>query len=302
MLTIKKELINKSLADASHLGTSFDPERRSEQEIEEFIRIIENTYNELQKYATSDEQKLLLDQEMERFQIGFAGKFNNKLATQGRCISTFITGASNFPTRRAEKANNSYEKRWREMFEWRTKVIKSIIKKLKDLETEESGGEIKILKRKILSAEKNQEEMKIINVIIRKNVSNDEKIKEIMKISSLTEVQIIKLLIPDFAGRVGFATFNLQNNLANIKRMKERLIELGKREITPTNEISFDGGKIINNSEYDRVQIFFDQKPSQNIIDKLKSEGWHWSPSIGVWQRKLTENAKNSANRIVNFK
>ncbi|MBU0847476.1 hypothetical protein KKH23_09860, partial [Patescibacteria group bacterium] len=117
-----------------------------------------------------------------------------------------------------------------------------------------------------------------------------------------TERQVVEALTPDYMGRLGFPSFALTNNSANIRRMKERLIELEKREVTPTAEIPFTGGHIVDNREEDRVQIFFDKKPEQAMIDKLKGEGWHWSPSTGSWQRKRTDQAMWSAERILGIK
>ncbi|MDO9398082.1 MAG: hypothetical protein Q7T71_16170, partial [Herbiconiux sp.] len=74
--------------------------------------------------------------------------------------------------------------------------------------------------------------------------------------------------------------------------------ELEKKEVTPTGEITFTGGSIVDNREEDRVQIFFDQKPDQAMIDKLKGEGWRWAPSVGAWSRKRTDAALYSARRI----
>ena len=37
-------------------------------------------------------------------------------------------------------------------------------------------------------------------------------------------------------------------------------MELGKKEATETSEINFEGGRIVDNKELDRAQIFFHQK------------------------------------------
>ena len=99
-----RNLISKSLADSSHRHTSFDPEKRAEQEIQGFVDHIQNVYDSMQKYAKTDAQKELLDTEMERYQAGYATKYNADLAAKGRTFSSMITGGSKFPTRRHEKA------------------------------------------------------------------------------------------------------------------------------------------------------------------------------------------------------
>ena len=47
-----------------------------------------------------------------------------------------------------------------------------------------------------------------------------------------------------------------------------------------------------------RLQIFFDEKPVQDIRSILKKNGFKWSSKNGCWQRQLTDNARNSLERI----
>ncbi len=113
-----RSLINKQLADASHRHTSWDPEKRSEQEIQGFVDHVQNVYDSMQKYAKSDAEKAFLDSEMERYQAGYAQKYNADLAAKGVTFSSMITGGSNFPTRRHEKANQAEQNRYDEMKTW----------------------------------------------------------------------------------------------------------------------------------------------------------------------------------------
>lgn len=295
-----KSLINKQLADRSHMGTSFDPEKRAEQEISGFVQDIQNVYNDLKRYAKTPAQKALLIEEMQKFQAGYAQKYNEKLSAHGNTISSFITGGSKFPTRRAEKANASYDKRFQEMIDWKHRAQKAIIRKLKGEAIEEAGGEIPLLEKKLKDLEKLQEMMVQANKIIRKKhepgIEGVSKHKQLVDLG-FSEKQASELLVEDFAGRKGF-TYHLQNNNQEIHRLRDRIAQLQRKEVTETREFAFTGGNIVDNQKDDRVQIFFDQKPAQDVISKLKSEGWHWTPSIGAWQRKRTEYALMSANRI----
>lgn len=290
-------LINKQLADRSHQGTSYDPETRARQEINEFGVWIQEVYDELKPYAKSEAQQAKLTEEMQQFQTGFADKYNARLAAHGSCISTFITGASNFPTRRAEKANDTYERRYNEMIEFKDRAKAAILRELKRIKIDEAGGEITLMMQKIASAEKTQEAMKTCNAIIRKNLPQEDKVKMIIEQCGFSEATARKILLPDFCGRVGF-TYHLQNNNANIRRMKERLVELQKKGATPTSNIGFAGGVVQDSQEHDRVRIFFDEKPAQGMIDKLKGNGWRFSPREKAWQRKRTTQALYDAKRI----
>lgn len=295
-------LINRELAMRSHSGTSFSPEKRGEQEIEGFVAYVQEVYDRLSKHAKTDRQKEYLLTEMARFQSTFAGKYNAKLSAQGSCMSTMIAGPSKFPTGRAQKACSAADKRYEELIEFRDRAEAAILRELKKMGVEEAGGEVAVLRNKIADAEKLQEMMVEANKIIRKKaepgIGGVSKQKQLVNLG-FTEQQAAEALKPDFAGRLGFPSYALQNNSANIRRMKERIAELEKKETTPSGDIVFAGGTIHDSKEDDRIQIFFDQKPPQDMINRLKSEGWRWAPSIGAWSRKRTDMALFSARRIL---
>ena len=298
-------LINKQAAYAAHAGTSFEPEKRGEQAIRGFAEGVQAVYERLKPHARTDAEKALLVSEMERFQASYAQKYNDLLYAHSRIYSTMIAGPSGFPAERMRKINEAYDNKSRETYEWKDRAEKAMLKTLKGLAIEEAGGEVAVLKSKIAQAEKLQEMMVEANKIVRKKpepgIGGVSKHQQLINLG-FTERQVVEALTPDYMGRLGFPSFALTNNSANIRRMKERLIELEKREVTPTAEIPFTGGHIVDNREEDRVQIFFDKKPEQAMIDKLKGEGWHWSPSTGSWQRKRTDQAMWSAERILGIK
>ena len=273
------DLINKQAAHASHAGTSFEPEKRAEQAISGFAQDVQSVYERLKPHARTEKQKEYLLHEMDRFQASYAQKYNDLLWAHSRIFSTMIAGPSNFPVERMRKINEAYDKKSQETYEWKDRVEKAILRALKEMAVEAAGGEIEVLKKKIADAERNHEFMVKTNVIVRKNIPDDQKVREIMALGPISEATAREVLKPDFMGRIGFPAYALSNDTANIRRMKDRLIELEKKETTPTGEIPFPGGHIVDNREADRVQIFFDSKPSQDMINKLRGEGWHWSPS-----------------------
>jgi len=169
-----------------------------------------------------------------------------------------IAGPANFPVRRMEKKNNAYDNKVNEYLEFKKKAVKSITHKLTGLATEEAGGETEVLKKKIANLEKLQDTMKQANAIIRKNIADDEKIELLKPI--VGDKHAAELLKPDVLGRKGFAQYQLTNNLATIKRNKERLAELEKRDDRKSEEVTFDGGYVVKNSTDDRIQIFYNTK------------------------------------------
>ena len=74
-------------------------------------------------------------------------------------------------------------------------------------------------------------------------------------------------------------------------------------ELTEARELGyqgweFEGGKVVANAENNRLQVFFDEIPSAELRQELKSRGFHWARSEGAWQRQLTDNAIYSASRV----
>lgn len=61
----------------------------------------------------------------------------------------------------------------------------------------------------------------------------------------------------------------------------------------------FDGFKVVENFDIDRVQFIFPDKPTEEERAILKGSAFKWAPSQGAWQRQLTNNAIVAAQRII---
>lgn len=86
----------------------------------------------------------------------------------------------------------------------------------------------------------------------------------------------------------------------DIKAAKERIAKLEALDARPTAEdIIFEGGRIVENVEQNRIQIFFDERPDDERIKTLKSWGFHWAHSEGAWQRLRNANAIYAAKQAI---
>lgn len=157
------------------------------------------------------------------------------------------------------------------------------------------------LDEKIRQAERRQELMKTANAVLRRKWTNEQKLEKLWELG-LPKSTCEKLLQPDDMKRIGFPQYLLTNNLANINRMRQRLKGLVNERGKDTKEVPFAGGRVVDNAEDNRVQIFFDEKPGAEMIKKLKARGFHWAPSIQAWQRQRTNNARYDAGEIVGVK
>ena len=95
--------------------------------------------------------------------------------------------------------------------------------------------------------------------------------------------------------------FAKNNRVWKLADKAESVVENKEERLRQGNSVlaSINGVEIVDNPELDRIQIFFPEKPSPEVITSLKRGGWNWSRSNGAWQRKATENAKESAASIV---
>lgn len=288
--------ISRDLAANSHRHTSFEPEKRAEQEINNFVIEVQQVYEECNQHAKTEAQKAFLAEEMARFQAGYAEKYNAHLAAKGRCFSLMITGGSGFNLSAHGKANRSEENRFEEAQNFKDRAKSAMIRELKKLAVEEAGGEVEVLKQKIADAEKLQEDMKTANKISRSGIAKEEKLKQLEALG-FSDKQATEAITPDFCGRIGY-TYQLSNNGANIRRMQDRLAELQAKETKTSSETTFTGGRIVDNAELDRIQIIYDAIPDADTRQKLKSSGWKFSPKTKAWQRMRTEASRQSAQRI----
>ncbi|MCL2187767.1 MAG: DUF3560 domain-containing protein [Defluviitaleaceae bacterium] len=99
--------------------------------------------------------------------------------------------------------------------------------------------------------------------------------------------------------RQPFASYTLQNNTANIRRIKGRISALKKKQTLPPDAgWAFDGGRVVMNVECNRIQIHFDTKPDDEVRKELKGRGFKWAPSVGVWQRHLNGNGMYAVKQV----
>jgi hypothetical protein len=99
-----------------------------------------------------------------------------------------------------------------------------------------------------------------------------------------------KLLEEDFAGRVGFPDYALQNAAGEASRVERRIRELEERATTPAPAEVVVGDARISEAE-NRVRVTFPSVPPEATRRALKAAGFRWAPSVGAWQRHASPGA-----------
>jgi len=95
-----------------------------------------------------------------------------------------------------------------------------------------------------------------------------------------------------------FPSYELQNNNQEINRLKKRIEKISFDREVGFSGWDFNGGQAIANTEVNRLQLFFDEKPDEQKRTQLKSHGFKWAPSQNAWQRQLNDNAIYAAGRL----
>ena len=219
-----------------------------------------------------------------------------------RCPSVMIAGGSNFPVRKKEKQNAARERNMQDYAE-----VEKLLDKIRSIGhggiRSDDPRAIHKLRTKLEKLEQYQERMKAANAAIRlkDTVKGDAKLRDM----GYTDADIKKLREPDFCGRVGYPNYELSNNNANIHRIRDRIAELERnaaKAAGPAGQpetTEGDGYKLIENTDAARIQFVFEDKPSAEIRELLKSYGFRWAPSVGAWQRLLNDNGRRAAEAIV---
>ena len=223
-----------------------------------------------------------------------AANMNKGYEIDGRVPSILVAGGSNFPTRKKEKQNAARD---RNMEEWRD--IQGLLDKIRSTGmggiSADDPQAVQKLESKLANLEKAQETMKAVNAYYRKHKTLDG-------CPHFPPEQLEKLKA-DMASQwhledKPFASWALSNNNAEIQRVKDRIKSLSQQKEIGFVGWEFEGGKVEANTDANRLQIFFDEKPGADIREELKSNGFKWSPKNEAWQRQLTDNAYYAANYV----
>lgn len=280
------------LAVRAFSGTSFNPEERAAQHISGYETDLMNDLTKIPE----DEQARYIDK--------YTDWVRTLFDKHSRCLSTMIAGPSNFPVRRAEKANNSYDNAVKGFNEWREKALKAIARRIEEAKPAEQkfAEEWGRLQRSILSSAST---IKGINEGTERGYNKALFVNSIYgKVETYAkrgDVGIVEKAV-EFVRELNKETSVITErhkffNLVDVAKAAREAEEA--RANKEDAELPFDGGVVVKNYGEDRLQIIFNAKPASDVISNLKHNGFRWSPRFGAWQRQLTLNAYNAATRVI---
>lgn len=160
----------------------------------------------------------------------------------------------------------------------------------------------KLLEKKIQLLENLRDEYKRVNKICKdKKLTTEKKMFQLVEVFSYSKEDAAKFLTPDYMNRIGIPDYQVKNNTALLSDTKKRLERLRLTQSIPESETKKENCTIKINQTDNRVQISFDTLPDEKIRRELKENGFHWSPVLLLWMRKISNAAIFEANRITDL-
>lgn len=263
---------------------SFDPEKR----FNVFCREWQADADRIKKAA--DKLGVSADYYLKKYEdLG-----SRYLAAESRCASPAVVGSAKFPF-----AKN--EKRFGWAMNWLNKLITYpdyAIRKMEKRASSKSSQSEKASEwsRKADRLEALQAKMKAVNKALKKG--------DIETVVSLVgEAQAAELQKPDCFGGIGFPSYELRNNLANIKRLRVQAEQVERMQSINAEEMNFDfdGGRVEYDSEEIRWHIYFDEIPDAEKKSKIKQFGFKWSPKREAWTRGAKTMERSCLIKILKF-
>jgi len=293
--------IDLGFAQRAHNGTSFSPEKRGVQAVNDYSSSLKSVYDHSMNKANAEHKDLVLS-----MFVGFRKKFRDLtlqwLAAKGRTMSTMITGRGNFPVASNQKKLDAEHRRLTELIEYQNKFEERVKKATMPEENKPiMSGEanaVQKLEAKKASLIETRTTMLELNKVIRKfrnkKINESQLATEVERIYPKGAQSLMKELKEQ-----NYPLFYTVNDAAEIRRLDSR-IAIEKRlqeqaQKVESGEIKLkrwelpEGGYMEANPGISRYQIIFPSIPSSGLRTRLKKIGFKWAPSQNAWVNYLSD-------------
>ena len=88
------------------------------------------------------------------------------------------------------------------------------------------------------------------------------------------------------------------NNSKTLDMLQNMMNRVAENPETLFRSWHFTGGEAVVNLANNRLQLMFDEKPSDDKINALKTSGFKWAPKGKAWQRPLTHKTMSVCDKI----
>ena len=293
------------LARRAYDGSSFSPKKRASYDINRYLTHMQNVYNELEGLAKTKKQKSILKMELERYKKNYLDKLSSLLSSKARTASQFVTGPAKFDHRKNNKRMGTVDKKREGFLNWQDKALKAMKRKLKKSRSDKqvTNEEFESLKKDI-----NSSMVSIAKVMngqspgMNKDAFKNSIIGKIKRRAKNGKVELVEKALEHLEKKQNEL---LPRNTITKRHSVWNALETAKSVAKKQNKSGvetikeYESVEIVNDHGANRVRILFNEKPSKEVRNELKGSGWNWSPSVGAWQRKNTNAAKQNSKYII---
>lgn len=292
---IPLETIRRALSGMYH-----DPDSAARHDQNAHYAFFARVVEDVQKIPELDPAKAV--PLLERFKEQYLKRVQSMLGTQSGIVSWHIAGRSRYPVQRMQKRMNTDRKKTDELMEWREYRLKRICSVLKRMSNPLTR--LEQWQHDLTVRETRQAHMKAVNALIRKHKAQDTPaLRAELETHGIKDTAVSSLLAPAFCKQTGYPSYAIQNNNAQIRRLKILIKdETAKEERAkeePRSETTINGVRVEEDLIDNRLRLYYPTKPDQETITKLKKNGWNWSRRQGAWQRILTANARYDVKNFI---
>ncbi|MBQ9873996.1 MAG: hypothetical protein IJM30_06000 [Thermoguttaceae bacterium] len=271
--------VDEGLAEAAKRAISFD-DYVPNSETELYRREVDKArrYVDLVKKRADQRHWDRIDQALDRFERNLANWYDKRNKVESYCPSILISGSGGFPTAR----HNKKMERLGALYKERDEIFDGLQK----IESIGTGGinsddpdALEQLQAKLQRIVDERERMKRANAYLRR-CGTWEGYDDPEFVSSAY----------DQDGQPKY--FYLTGCNLEIRRLEGRITILKRQAATDYGDgWPFEGGIAKVDKAENRLQIFFNSIPDEEVRARLKERGFHWAPRNKAWQRKLSPDA-----------
>lgn len=275
-------ILNKNLVESCNNRNMYNRGNHIQESANAYYKSFIKEFNST---LYNNKQKDIYEKRLSVFKDFLTTSFNEYLNIAQKYVSVNVAGPANYNHHKFNKISNSMDNKLQDIdnkvkkfFKNTEVMLKNSYSKEEILEKYKNGYDEPIssddpiakekLKAKLEFLENRHNKYKDFNKNARKN--NEKQLPSYM----------------------------LSNSNQNIKSVKERINTLEKMEQLNNRDYNFENGKVVFDKEDNRIKILFDDIPSVEVRENLKSHAYRWSPTNQAWQRKITPDAIYTTKRL----
>lgn len=288
--------INETTARAAHNMMSMSDYKANSATAEYRAQVDEAAavLDRVKPLCVTDAQRDRAEWLLDRYAATLADAINKDNEIGTRCPSVLIAGPSNFPARKKAAQVAAWDAN-RDMYR-RAEHYLDLLRRAHCQPIKSNDPEaIEALTYKLNRLKAERDRMKATNAYYRQHKT----LEGCPDLDPEERRNIESHWAAGWYTGTPYPPYALQNSLANVKRLQDRLNSLQAAKSATHDDEEHDGYTCHEDTEQMRVQLIFDGKPDDDTRALLKSYGFRWSPRNGAWQRQLTDNGRRAARQLM---